>query len=126
MVQAAKAQTKQSSTEGSIAISNSRWTSSNGSVVARARSGPTRLLDQLGPEQLEAARRRFDDMFDGRLSGGGRRGGRGFRALLFGCFRGCDLGLGFGPGLFKILNGELELLDQQLAAFGGLHELFPP
>jgi hypothetical protein len=43
---------------------------------------------------------------------------------LGGLWRG-DLGLGFlfGLGLFKVLDGELELLDQQLAAFGGLSEL---
>ena len=65
----------------------------------------------------------------GRLSGRGRRGGRGFCvALLFSCFWRCDLGLGFllRLGLFKILDGELELLDQQLAAFRGLRELFAP
>ena len=50
------------------------------------------------------------------------------RALLFGGFRSCDLGLGFLLGLrfFKIFNGEFELFDQQLAAFGGLPELFAP
>ena len=50
------------------------------------------------------------------------------RALLFGYFWSCDLGLGFllRLGLFKILDGEFKLLDQQLAAFGGLPELFAP
>jgi hypothetical protein len=50
------------------------------------------------------------------------------RALLFGCFWSCDLGLGFllRLGLFKILDGEFELLDQQLAAFRRLPELFAP
>ena len=32
----------------------------------------------------------------------------------------------FGLGLFEILDRELELLDQQLAAFGGLPELLAP
>jgi hypothetical protein len=50
------------------------------------------------------------------------------RALLFGRFWRCDLGLGFllRLGLFKIFDGEFELLDQELAAFGGLPELFAP
>jgi hypothetical protein len=50
------------------------------------------------------------------------------RALLFGCFWSCDLGLGFllRLGLFKILDGEFELLDQQLTAFRRLPELFAP
>lgn len=47
-------------------------------------------------------------------------------ALLFGGFRRCELGLGFllSLGLFKILDGEFELLDQQLAALRRLPELF--
>ena len=50
------------------------------------------------------------------------------RALLFGGFRSCDLGLGFllRLGFFKILNGQFELLDQQLAAFRRLPELLAP
>jgi hypothetical protein len=46
---------------------------------------------------------------------------------LGGLWRG-DLGLGFlfGLRLFEILNGKFELLDQQLAAFGGLPELLAP
>ena len=49
-------------------------------------------------------------------------------ALLPGGFRCCDLGLGFllGLGLFKILDGKLELLDQQPAALGRLPELLAP
>jgi hypothetical protein len=39
-----------------------------------------------------------------------------------------DLGLNllFGPRLFEILDGKLEPLDQQLAAFGGLPALRAP
>jgi hypothetical protein len=50
------------------------------------------------------------------------------RALLFGGRWRRDLGLGFlfGLRLFEILDGKLELLDQQLAAFGGLPELLAP
>ncbi|MGY4167761.1 hypothetical protein ACVIM8_001834 [Bradyrhizobium sp. USDA 4529] len=50
------------------------------------------------------------------------------RALLFGRFRRGDLGLGFlfGQGLFKILDGKLELFNQQLAALRGLPVLFAP
>src|SRR6202158_729278 len=75
------------------------------------------------------ARRGFDDTFDRqvvwqRMSGRPRIA----RALVLGGLWCCDLSLGFlfGLGLFEILDGEFELLDQQLAAFGGLPELFAP
>lgn len=50
------------------------------------------------------------------------------RALMLGGFWCRELGPGFllGLGLFAILDGKLELLDQQLAAFGGLPELLAP
>jgi hypothetical protein len=50
------------------------------------------------------------------------------RALVLGGLWCGDLSLGFlfGLGLFEILDGELKLLDQQLAAFGGLPELLAP
>ena len=50
------------------------------------------------------------------------------RALLLGGFWCRDLGLGFllGLGLFKILDGQLKLLDQQPAAFRRLTELLAP
>jgi hypothetical protein len=50
------------------------------------------------------------------------------RTLSFGGFRSGDLAPGFllRLGLFEILNGKLELLDQQLAAFGTLPELLAP
>ena len=49
-------------------------------------------------------------------------------ALLLGGFRCRDLGLGFplDLGLFKILDGQLKLLDQQPAAFRRLPELLAP
>jgi len=58
----------------------------------------------------------------GRLSGNGRRGGRGLRTLLLGGLRRSNLGLGivFRLGLFEILDRKLKLLIEQLAAFGGL------
>src|SRR5580704_19148209 len=71
------------------------------------------------------ARRGFDDTFDRQVIWQGASGRpRILRALLFGYFWSCDLGLGFllRLGLFKILDGEFKLLDQQLAAFGGLPE----
>ena len=45
--------------------------------------------------------------------------------LFLGGLRRSNLGLGvlFGLGLFKVLDRKLELLDQQLAALGGLPEL---
>ncbi len=50
------------------------------------------------------------------------------RPLLLGGLWCGDLGLGFlfGLGLLEILDRKLELFDQQLAAFGGLPELFAP
>jgi hypothetical protein len=75
------------------------------------------------------ARCRFDDPFDRQVvRQRTSRRPRILRALLWsGPWRG-DLGLGFlfGLRLFEVLDGELELLDQQLAAFGGLPELLAP
>ena len=50
------------------------------------------------------------------------------RSLLWGGLWRGDLGLGFLFGLrhFEIFDSQLELLDQQLAAFGGLPELLAP
>jgi len=65
------------------------------------------------------ARRGFDDTFDRQvIRQGTSRRPRILRTLLFGGFRRRDLGPGFllGLGLFKILDGQLKLLDQQPAA----------
>jgi hypothetical protein len=62
-----------------------------------------------------------------RLSGSGRRGGRGCCARFSGAVCGAVFfGFLFGLCHFEIFYGKLELLDQQLAAFGGLPELLAP
>src|SRR6516225_4428977 len=77
------------------------------------------LVQPLTAALAARARRGFEDTFDRQVIWQGMSGRpRILRALLFGGFRSCDLGLGFllRLGFFKILNGEFELLDQ-LAAF---------
>ena len=72
------------------------------------------------------ARPGFDDTFDRQIvRQRTSRRPRILRTLLLGGFRCRDLGPGFllGLGLFKILDGQLELLDQQPAAFRRLPEL---
>jgi hypothetical protein len=84
------------------------------------------LVQPLAAALAARARRRLDDAFDRQVVWQGTSGRpRILRALLFGGFWRCDLGFGFlfGLGFFKVLDGEFELLDQQLAAFGGLSEL---
>jgi len=75
------------------------------------------------------ARRGFDDTLDRQViwQGTSRRP-RILRAFLLGGFWCRDLGLGFllGLGLFKILDGQLKLLDQQPATFRRLPELLAP
>jgi hypothetical protein len=86
------------------------------------------LVQPLTAALAARARRGFDNTFDRQAIWQGMSGPRILRALLFGGFRSCDLGLGFllRLGFFKILNGKFELLDQQLAAFRRLPELLAP
>jgi len=87
------------------------------------------LVQPLAAAFAARARRRFDDALDRQVvwQGTSRRP-RILRTFLFGGFWSRDLGLGFllGLGLFKILDGQLELLDQQPAAFRGLPVLLAP
>ncbi len=87
------------------------------------------LVQPLAAALATRARRGFDDPFDRQvIRQGTSRRPRILRTLLFGGFRCSDLGLGFllGLGLFKILDGQLELLDQQPAPFRRLPELLAP
>jgi len=88
-----------------------------------------KLVQPLTATFTAGARRGFDDTFDRQViwQGTSRRP-RVLCALLLGGFWCRDLGLGFllGLGLFKILDGQLKLLDQQLAAFRRLPELLAP
>jgi hypothetical protein len=87
------------------------------------------LVQPLAAALATRARRGFDDTFDRQvIRQGTSRRPRILCALLFGGFRCRDLGPGFlfGLGLFKILDGQLELLDQQPAAFRRLPELLAP
>ena len=88
-----------------------------------------KLVQPLTATLATRARRGFEDAFDRQViwQGTSRRSWI-LCALLPGGFRCCDLGLGFllGLGLFKILDGKLELLDQQPAALGRLPELLAP
>ncbi|MCS3695191.1 hypothetical protein M2194_009285 [Bradyrhizobium elkanii] len=87
------------------------------------------LVQPLAAALTTCARRGFDDALDRQIVR--QRTSRRpwiLRALLLGGpWRG-EFGLGFlfGLRLFEILDGKLELFDQQLAAFGGLPELFAP
>ena len=88
-----------------------------------------KLVQPLAAAFTAGARRGFDDTFDWQViwQGTSRRP-RILCTLLFGGFWCCDLGPGFllALGFFKILDGQLELLDQQPAAFRRLPELFAP
>ncbi len=87
------------------------------------------LVQPLAAALATCARRGFDDAFDRQIvRQGTSRRPRVLRTLLFGGFWCRDLGLGFllGLGLFKILDGQFELLDQQPAAFRRLPELLAP
>jgi hypothetical protein len=95
----------------------------------RLRDHLAELVQPLAAALATCARRGFDDAFDRQIvwQRASRRP-RILRAVLLGGpWRG-DLGLGFlfGLRLFEILDGKLELFDQQLAAFRGLPELFAP
>ena len=88
-----------------------------------------KLVQPLTAAFTAGARRRFHDTFNRQvIRQGTSRRPRILRALLLGGFWCRDLGLGFllGLGLFKILDGQLKLLDQQPAAFRRLSELLAP
>jgi hypothetical protein len=98
-------------------------------VRSRCRNVPPRAfaiskhaIDRVGPR----SDRKFKPVALGQNqtaadTGSGFRGGRGVRARFFlGGLRCCHLGLGlyFGLRLLEVLDGELELLNKLLAAFG--------
>lgn len=87
------------------------------------------LVQSLAAALAAYARRGFDDALDGQIvRQRTSRRPRILRALLLDGFRRCELGFGFllRLGLFNILDGKFKLLDQQLAAFRRLPELFSP